>query len=83
MPDWSHPADERILRYLQDNPPDYVPLVANRLGMHLGYVERRFDVLVEEGLIEPITGESIYDVTETGEQFLAGDGEPAKGTADD
>lgn len=70
-PEWTHPADERIVRYLCDHPPDYVPLIANRLGMHLGYVERRVETLVEHGLVEPISGESIYAVTDQGEQYLA------------
>lgn len=69
--DWTHPADERILQHLHENPPDYVPLIANRLGMHLGYVERRVETLVEEGLVEPITGEEIYAVTEKGKEHLA------------
>jgi DNA-binding MarR family transcriptional regulator len=72
-PEWTHPADERILQYLEENPPDYVPLIANRLGMHLGYVEKRVDTLVEHGLVEPVTGEEIYAVTTRGEAYLAGD----------
>ena len=69
--EWAHPADERILRHLRDNPPDYVPLVANRLGMHLGYVERRVETLVDNGFVEPISGEVIYGLTERGERHLA------------
>lgn len=70
-PDWAHPADERIVRYLREHPPDYVPLIANRLGMHLGYVERRVETLVDRGLLEPVTGEVVYSVTDRGERFLA------------
>lgn len=70
-PEWTHPADERILRHLKDNPPDYVPIIANRLGMHLGYVESRVDTLVEYGLLEPVTGEVIYAVTDRGERYLS------------
>jgi DNA-binding MarR family transcriptional regulator len=69
--EWMHPADDRILRYLEEHPPDYVPLIANRLGMHLGYVERRVDALVDHGLVEPISGESIYAVTDRGERYVA------------
>ncbi len=74
--DWMHPADERILRYLQNNPPDYIPLIANRLGMHLGYVEQRVDSLVTHGFVEPVTGEVVYAVTDTGEQYLADETPP-------
>lgn len=70
-PDWTHPTDERIVRHLRENEPEYVPLVANRLGMHLGYVERRVETLVERGLVEPVTGEVVYAVTDQGERFLA------------
>jgi DNA-binding MarR family transcriptional regulator len=72
-PEWTHPADERILQYLDENPPDYVPLIANRLGMHLGYVEKRVETLVKHGLVEPVTGEEIYAVTSRGEEYLADD----------
>lgn len=82
-PDWTHPADERILRFLSEHPPDYVPLIANRLGMHLGYVERRVDALVDHGLVEPITGEAIYDVTERGERYLAEESVPVAADGDD
>lgn len=81
-PDWTHPADERILRFLSENPPDYVPLIANRLGMHLGYVERRVETLVDHGLLEPISGEVIYAVTERGERYLK-DGTVAVAPSDD
>lgn len=70
-------ADERILTYLQDHPPDYIPLIANRLGMHLGYVEDRRDVLLEYGLIEPVTNERIYGLSDRGERYLTGDLDPA------
>lgn len=70
-PEWMHPSDERILRYLEENPPDYVPLIANRLGMHLGYVERRVDALVDHGLVEPVSGESIYATTDRGERYVS------------
>jgi predicted transcriptional regulator len=69
------PADERILRQLRDERPDYLALVANRLGMHLRYVERRCAVLVEHELVEPVTGEVVYRTTERGEQFLAEEAE--------
>ncbi|MEF8777603.1 MAG: hypothetical protein V5A36_01695 [Natronomonas sp.] len=70
-PDPLHPADERILSYLSEHPPDYVPIVANRLGMHLRYVERRVDILVDRELLQPVTGEVIYTATEKGERWLA------------
>ncbi|MFB6165425.1 MAG: DUF2250 domain-containing protein [Haloarculaceae archaeon] len=70
-------ADEQILRHLRDERPDYLALVANRLGMHLGYVERRCEVLVKHGLVEPVTGEVVYRITERGERYLTGELEGA------
>lgn len=82
-PEWMHPSDERILRYLENNPPDYVPLIANRLGMHLGYVEGRVETLVEHGLVEPVSGESIYAVTDRGERYVADETMTAAADGDD
>ena len=67
-PNWMRPADEEILRALRDQRPDYLALVANRLGMHLGYVERRCAVLVEEGLVEAVSAEAVYRTTELGQR---------------
>lgn len=72
-PNWMGPADEEILRELHEQRPDYLPLVANRLGMHLGYVERRCDELVERGLIEAVSGETVYRTTALGRRYLAGE----------
>lgn len=69
--DGLRPADRRILEYLDSNPPDYIPLIANRLGLPLGYANDRRDVLVEQGMMRPVTNEAIYQLTEQGEQYLA------------
>lgn len=82
-PEWAHPADERILDHFAANEPDYVPLAANRLGMHLEYVERRVDRLVEAGLLEAVTGEVVYATTAAGEAYLAAEGAPAPVDAGD
>lgn len=71
-PDWMHSADARILEDLRRNQPDYVPLVANRLGMHLRYVDGRCDLLVEHGLLTQVTGEAVFRLTDRGERYLAG-----------
>lgn len=70
---WMRPADEDILRELHEERPDYLALVANRLGMHLGYVERRCDVLVDRGLVEAVSRETVYRTTELGRQYLSGE----------
>jgi len=76
-PDRLRTADERILWYFGANPPDYVPLMANRLNVHLTYAERRVALLVEHGLLRPVTDERIYTVTDRGRRVLDADEEVA------
>jgi predicted transcriptional regulator len=75
QPNWLRSVDVSILEYLERHPPEYVPLVANRLGVHLGYAEDRFALLVEEGMVRPVTNESIYTITDEGRRLLVGDEE--------
>ncbi|MHB9285793.1 hypothetical protein ACKVMT_01980 [Halobacteriales archaeon Cl-PHB] len=77
---WIRPVDEQLLATLQQSQPDYVPLVASRLGLTVGYAEQRFERLVEADLVEPVTPEVVYRVTEQGERFLE-DGAEAAGIA--
>lgn len=67
---WLRPVDEQILARLQRDQPDYVPLVASRLGLKIGYAEQRMERLVEAGLVEPVTAETVYRVTDRGERLL-------------
>jgi DNA-binding MarR family transcriptional regulator len=64
------PADREILRYLAEHPPEYVPLMATRLGLPLGHANDRTASLVERGLVEPVTNECIYRLTPAGERRL-------------
>jgi len=66
-------VDRRILAYLDANLPEYVPLVANRLGVHLDFAETRFERLVDEGMFTAVTNESIYTITDRGRAVLAGE----------
>lgn len=68
-----HAADRAILEDFRREQPDYIPLVANRLGMHLSYVETRCERLVEFELLETVTNEVVYAVTDRGEAYLAGE----------
>ena len=68
--EWLTPVDTAILRDLSATGPDYIPLVANRTGVHLKHVERRCTVLLERGLIEQTTDEVIYRITEEGTHCL-------------
>jgi hypothetical protein len=75
-PAWSRPADTVILEFLADRDAEYPAIVANRIGMHAPYVESRFRELDERGLVEPISGEVVYRLTERGERALEAGGLP-------
>ncbi|MFC7078988.1 DUF2250 domain-containing protein [Halorussus caseinilyticus] len=75
-------ADEEILEGFHRTQPDYVPFVANRLGLHLDYADERCARLTEFGLLERVTGEAVYRVTELGERYLAGEVDAADFAAD-
>ena len=81
-PDWLRTVDERILRYFEAHPPDYVPLMANRLNVHLEYAERRVELLVEHDLLRPVTNERIYTVTDRGRRMVEAADEAAVPTED-
>jgi DNA-binding IclR family transcriptional regulator len=70
QPDDLRPVDRRILKQMAEHEPEYVPLVANRLGLPLGYAERRCERLIEAGLLEPVTNEVVYRPTEEAQQVL-------------
>ncbi|WP_049931056.1 phenylalanine--tRNA ligase subunit alpha [Halosimplex carlsbadense] len=70
-PDWFRRADAAILQHLVEERPTYLALVANRLGMPADYAQRRMDRLVADGLVEPVTEEVVYRITERGERRLA------------
>ncbi len=61
-------ADRRILQHLAASGADYPALIASNTGLHIPLVERRCEVLEADGLVEPVTGEVLYRVTEYGRQ---------------
>jgi hypothetical protein len=71
-PAWSRPADVAILTFLAGHSAEYPAIVANRIGMHAPHVEARFEVLAERDLVEPVTGEVVYRITERGQRALDG-----------
>lgn len=78
------PADRQMLAYLDENPPEYVPLIATRLGLPLGHADDRMESLVERGYATPVTNECVYTLTEAGAERLAdAAGEQSSGLADD
>lgn len=67
---WMRAADRQILAFLATRRTDYPALIASRLGIHIPYVERRCAVLAEAGLLEAVTEETVYRITEQGMDYL-------------
>lgn len=65
------PADQQILAYLDEHPPEYVPLIATRLGLPLGHATERMESLVDRGYVTPVTNECVYTLTDAGAERLA------------
>ena len=77
--DWMAHADERILEFLDEHGNHQPSQIASRLveigaGMdyHPNYVGRRCRKLTEYGLLRNI-GNGVYQITEDGGQYLAGE----------
>jgi hypothetical protein len=62
---WERPADRALLEAFGQDGPEYCPLVAGRLGLHLKYAERRCNELESRGYLRQRDGRS-YELTECG-----------------
>ncbi|WP_418280944.1 DUF2250 domain-containing protein [Halorubrum sp. DTA98] len=63
-------SDRRVLSYLVESSADYPALIAGNTGLHVAYVERRIESMVEAGLIEDVSGEVVYRITAAGRDVL-------------
>lgn len=72
---WMRTADRQILEFLADRRTDYPALIASRLGIHTPYVERRCAVLAEEGMLEAVSEEVVYRITEPGLEYVEANSE--------
>lgn len=59
-------ADRRILQYLSSTGADYPALIASNTGLHIPLVERRCEALKAAGLVELVSDEVLYRLTEYG-----------------
>lgn len=73
---WMRTTDRQILELLEDRRTDYPALIASRLGTHTPYVERRCAVLAEQGMLEAVSEEVVYRITELGSEYLETQPEP-------
>ncbi|MCL9816739.1 DUF2250 domain-containing protein [Natronocalculus amylovorans] len=63
-------ADRRVLIHLRDFGAEYPALVASNTGLHIPLVERHCQTLAQRGLIEAVSGEIIYRITDQGIERL-------------
>jgi DNA-binding MarR family transcriptional regulator len=66
-------SDERVLAYLRDAGTDYPAFVASNTGLYADHVESRLDALETAGLVERVTGETVYRITDDGRDALRDD----------
>ncbi|WP_080509949.1 DUF2250 domain-containing protein [Halorubrum saccharovorum] len=66
-------TDERVLAYLDDVGTDYPAFVASNTGLYVDHVESRLDALDTAGLVERVTGEEVFRVTDAGREALRED----------
>ncbi|QDX41407.1 DUF2250 domain-containing protein [Salarchaeum sp. JOR-1] len=70
------PVDAAILEFLADDRVEYAAIIANRVGAHTPYVERRCAVLADRGLLEAVTGEVVFRATDAGKRAVRPGGFP-------
>jgi len=66
-------SDERILAYLDDVGADYQAFVSGNTGLYADHVGERLDALEAGELVEQVTGESVYRITDAGRDALRED----------
>lgn len=66
-------SDERLLSYLADVGADYQAFIAGNTGLYDDHVESRLTALADAGLVERVSGEAVYRVTDAGREALRDD----------
>ena len=76
-PDSNRPSltrsDERLLSYLADVGADYQAFIAGNTGLYADHVESRLTALGDAGLVERVSGEAMYRITDAGRAALRDD----------
>lgn len=67
-----HPVDRVVLAHLSDAGIDYPTCIATHHGVAPTDVRRRCAALADAGLVEPVSPEVVYRITEDGERCLEG-----------
>lgn len=66
-------SDERLLSYLADVGADYQAFITGNTGLYDDHVESRLTALADAGLVERVSGEAVYRVTDAGREALRDD----------
>ena len=66
-------SDERLLSYLADVGVDYQAFIAGKTGLYADHVASRLTALADAGLVERVSGEAVYRVTDAGREALRED----------
>ncbi|GAB7008844.1 DUF2250 domain-containing protein [Halorubrum trueperi] len=66
-------SDERVLAYLDDAGTDYPAFLASNTGLYVDHVEARLEALDSAGLVERVTGEAVYRITDAGRDAMRDD----------
>jgi DNA-binding MarR family transcriptional regulator len=66
-------SDERLLSYLDDAGADYQAFIAGNTGLYADHVASRLTALADAGLVERVSGEAVYRVTDAGREALRED----------
>lgn len=71
--DWMEPNDGDILATLSRTGPEYGPVIAYHLGMDNAVFERYCERLTANGVLERVSEEPLYRLTERGQQLVERD----------
>ncbi|QKG93291.1 DUF2250 domain-containing protein [Halorubrum sp. SS5] len=66
-------SDERLLSYLADVGADYQAFIAGNTGLYADHVASRLTALADAGLVERVSGEAVYRITDAGRAALRED----------
>lgn len=66
-------SDERVLAYLAAVDTEYPAFLASNTGLYADHVESRLETLEAAGLVERVTGEAVYRITDAGCDALRDD----------
>ncbi|WP_096395339.1 DUF2250 domain-containing protein [Halorubrum trapanicum] len=66
-------SDERLLSYLADVGADYQAFVAGNTGLYDDHAESRLTALADAGLVERVSGEAVFRITDAGRAALRDD----------